>query len=42
MHLLNVDEIYSHSLPMSEGMVKTAHGLLPVPAPATFLLMCGS
>ncbi len=32
---LGIETLYSSALPLSSGHVKTAHGLLPVPAPAT-------
>ena len=35
---LNVDELYCSSLPTGGGMVRAAHGLLPVPAPAVLKL----
>jgi uncharacterized protein (TIGR00299 family) protein len=34
-HALGVDEVYSSPLELGGGMVKCAHGLMPVPAPAT-------
>ena len=40
-HLLGITEVYCSALPMSSGTVWTAHGLLPVPAPATLQLMQG-
>ena len=40
-HLLGVEEVYCSALPMSTGTVWTAHGLLPVPAPATLQLFKG-
>ncbi len=41
MSLLNADQIYSSPLNTGEGMVKCAHGTLPVPAPATLKLLKG-
>lgn len=35
VRLLNIDKIYSSPLPVNRGYVKCAHGILPVPAPAT-------
>lgn len=39
MDLLGVRQVYSSFLPFSSGTVKCAHGILPVPPPATFRLM---
>jgi len=36
---LDVAQIYSSPLPIGRGFVKTHHGLLPLPAPATVLLL---
>jgi uncharacterized protein (DUF111 family) len=33
--MLGIEKIYSSSLPLGKGLVKTMHGILPVPAPAT-------
>lgn len=41
LHFLNVETVSCSALPLSEGSVWTAHGLLPVPAPATLYLMKG-
>jgi uncharacterized protein (DUF111 family) len=41
LHLCGVDRVYSSPLPWSEGRVFTAHGILPVPAPATLRLLVG-
>lgn len=38
---LKVDRIYCSAIPLGGGFVETAHGRLPVPAPATALLMKG-
>ena len=38
---LGIDEIYAAPLPFGSGFVETAHGRLPVPAPATAELMQG-
>jgi hypothetical protein len=35
------DEIYSSPLPITRGRIRSAHGLLPVPAPATLYLIKG-
>ena len=40
LHLLEVDLIYCSKIPFGEGMTGlTAHGILPVPAPATMRLL---
>jgi uncharacterized protein (TIGR00299 family) protein len=36
---LGVEQVYCSSLPLTTGQVQTAHGLLPVPAPATLELL---
>ena len=36
---LNIVALYASALPLSSGHVKTAHGLLPVPAPATLEIL---
>ena len=42
LHLLGVREVYSSALPFGEGFTReTAHGILPVPTPATLRLMLG-
>ncbi len=39
LELLGVKRVYSSSLPSGTGLIKSGHGLLPVPAPATMQLM---
>ncbi|MFA5864001.1 MAG: nickel pincer cofactor biosynthesis protein LarC [Phycisphaerae bacterium] len=39
LELLNVDEIYYSKIAVGGGQVKNAHGILPVPAPATAKLL---
>jgi uncharacterized protein (TIGR00299 family) protein len=41
LEYLEVDQIYVSALPLGSGFVETAHGRLPVPAPATAELMQG-
>jgi len=36
---LGIEEIYSSALPTGKGFVKCAHGVIPVPAPATLELL---
>lgn len=36
---LNITHLYASPLPLTHGHVKTAHGLLPVPAPATLEIL---
>ena len=38
---LGVDAVYASALPMSGGFVNCAHGLMPVPAPATLEMLRG-
>ncbi|MBA7503609.1 Pyridinium-3,5-bisthiocarboxylic acid mononucleotide nickel insertion protein [subsurface metagenome] len=38
---LNIKKIYSSTIPIGRGFVKTAHGKLPIPAPATGELLKG-
>jgi uncharacterized protein (TIGR00299 family) protein len=40
-HLLGVDRIHCNGLAVGSGTVATAHGVLPVPAPATLALLHG-
>ena len=39
LHLLEVTDVYSSPLPMGSGEIHTAHGKLPLPAPATLELL---
>lgn len=41
LRLLGVDRVYASAVPWSHGQIKVAHGLLPVPAPATVKLLEG-
>ena len=41
VHLLGVEKIYASNVHVGCGQVKCAHGVLPVPAPATALLLEG-
>ncbi len=41
LELLNVDRILCSPIPLGSGTINTAHGLLPVPAPATAELLTG-
>ncbi|MBA3636586.1 MAG: LarC family nickel insertion protein [Rubrobacteraceae bacterium] len=42
LELLNVDSISCEPLPMGSGVVKAAHGPLPIPGPATLEILKGS
>lgn len=42
LHLLGVDRIICSPLPTGHGYVRAAHGLLPIPAPATLELLRGA
>lgn len=41
MYELNPDKVYCSNINVGSGTVKCAHGILPVPAPATALIMKG-
>jgi uncharacterized protein (DUF111 family) len=41
LHALGIDTVMASPVNMGHGSVRTAHGLLPVPAPATLELLKG-
>ncbi|MEW5899707.1 MAG: LarC family nickel insertion protein [Bacillota bacterium] len=41
LHLLGIEMVYASPLPLSRGFVQCAHGVLPLPAPATLELLKG-
>ncbi len=41
LHLLGVREIICAPLPLSSGMIRSAHGVIPLPAPATVQILQG-
>ena len=42
LHALGVKRVYGSALPLGGGMVQSEHGLIPIPAPATALLLRGA
>ncbi|MBI5682846.1 MAG: nickel pincer cofactor biosynthesis protein LarC [Deltaproteobacteria bacterium] len=38
---LGIEEVYSSPIPLGSGMVKTSHGIMPVPAPAAIEILKG-
>ncbi len=41
LHLLGAPRVICSPLPLSRGMIRTAHGLFPLPAPATLEILKG-
>ena len=41
LHDLGVEAVYSSPVPLGRGSVRAAHGVIPVPAPATARLLAG-
>ena len=41
LHHLGIEAVYASELPWGSGTVETAHGTLPIPAPATVRLLTG-
>jgi uncharacterized protein (TIGR00299 family) protein len=41
LKLMGIDDIYSSPLPLGKGNITTSHGQMPVPAPATAVLVRG-
>lgn len=41
LELLGVEKVYASTIALGDGTVKAAHGILPVPAPATLKLLEG-
>jgi pyridinium-3,5-bisthiocarboxylic acid mononucleotide nickel chelatase len=39
LRLLGVEQVYASPLPLGAGWVRAAHGMLPIPAPATLYLL---
>jgi uncharacterized protein (TIGR00299 family) protein len=42
LHELGVERVVSSPLPLARGLTRSAHGVLPVPAPATLALLRGA
>ena len=41
LDILGVDQVYASPLPLGTGQIQSAHGTIPLPAPATLALLVG-
>lgn len=41
IHLLGIEKVVSSALPTGKGVIRTEHGILPLPAPATLEILQG-
>jgi len=41
MHLLGIEKLFASRIPVGSGMIESAHGIIPVPSPATVALLKG-
>lgn len=41
LEMLGIEKVFASPLPMGHGFVKAAHGIIPIPAPATVELLSG-
>lgn len=39
LHVMNVEQVYTSPLPLTSGHLRMAHGLMPLPAPATLEIL---
>lgn len=42
LHAMGVDDLVCAPLPLGTGLIRSAHGLIPAPAPATLALLTGA
>jgi pyridinium-3,5-bisthiocarboxylic acid mononucleotide nickel chelatase len=42
LHLLGIEKLYASAIPLGSGQVESAHGKLPLPAPATLELLASA
>jgi pyridinium-3,5-bisthiocarboxylic acid mononucleotide nickel chelatase len=42
LHILDIEKLYASAIPLGSGQVESAHGKLPLPAPATLELLASA